>query len=189
MSALRTHAAFENNFVSILDKYAPKKTKILLGDQKLHFNKNLWKQIMTFFSDNKTCWQIWINKPNCSNLRNFTADYNSKPFWKSCKPYLSNRNSYIKENIMLLENHKLLSKQKDVTAIFNKHSGSIRDSLNLFSWPEDTSVSSTNDTVNSFSEKFAFHRSIKAIKKKKSSKFSFNHVSTETIKRIMNENV
>ena len=58
MSALRTHAAFENNFVSILDKYAPKKTKILLGDQKLHFNKNLWKQIMTFFSDNKTCWQI-----------------------------------------------------------------------------------------------------------------------------------
>ena len=58
MSALRTHAAFENNFVSILDKYAPKKTKILLGDQKLHFNKNLWKQIMTFFSDNKTYWQI-----------------------------------------------------------------------------------------------------------------------------------
>ena len=90
---------------------------------------------------------------------------------------------------MLLENHKLLSKQKDVTAIFNKHSESIRDSLNLFSWPEDTSVSSTNDTVNSFSEKFVFHRSTKAIKKKKSSKFSLNHVSTETIKRIMNENV
>ena len=28
MSAKRTHAAFENNFVSILDKHAPKKTKI-----------------------------------------------------------------------------------------------------------------------------------------------------------------
>ena len=28
MSAMRTHAAFENNFVSILDKHAPKKTKI-----------------------------------------------------------------------------------------------------------------------------------------------------------------
>ena len=29
MSAVRTHAAFENNFVSILDKHAAKKTKTL----------------------------------------------------------------------------------------------------------------------------------------------------------------
>ena len=37
MSAVRTHAAFENNFVSILDKHAPKKTKILRGNQKTPF--------------------------------------------------------------------------------------------------------------------------------------------------------
>ena len=43
MSAMRTHAAFENNFVSILDKHAPKKTKILRGYQKPRFNKNLRK--------------------------------------------------------------------------------------------------------------------------------------------------
>ena len=29
MSDMRTHAAFENNFVSILDKHAPKNTKLL----------------------------------------------------------------------------------------------------------------------------------------------------------------
>ena len=46
MSAVRTHTAFENNFVSILDKHVPKKTKILRGNQKPHFNKNLRKQIM-----------------------------------------------------------------------------------------------------------------------------------------------
>ena len=28
-----------------------------------------------------------------------------------------------------------------------ENSGSIRDSLNLFSWPEDTSVSSANDKL------------------------------------------
>ena len=38
MSAVRTHEAFENKFVSILDKHAPKKTKTLRGNQKLHFN-------------------------------------------------------------------------------------------------------------------------------------------------------
>ena len=32
MSAMRTHAAFENNFISILEKHAPKKTKILGRD-------------------------------------------------------------------------------------------------------------------------------------------------------------
>ena len=79
---------------------------------------------------------------------------------------------------MLLEKNKLLSKLKDVAAIFNKHFGSITDYLNLFSWPEDTSMSSGNDTTNSISKKFAFHRSTKAIKKKFQikSEFLFHHV-------------
>ena len=46
MSAMRAHAAYKNNFVSILDKHSPKKTKNLRGNQKPHFNKNLPKQIM-----------------------------------------------------------------------------------------------------------------------------------------------
>ena len=80
---------------------------------------------------------------------------------------------------------------KDVTAIFNKYSESIKDPLNLFSWLEDTPMSSGNDTINFIIKKFAFHQSIKAIKNKLKSKseFSFNHVSTETIKRIISEYV
>ena len=45
MSAMRTNAAFENNFV--LDKHTPKKTRVLRGNQKTHFNKNLCKQMMS----------------------------------------------------------------------------------------------------------------------------------------------
>ena len=90
---------------------------------------------------------------------------------------------------MLLEKDKLLSKQKDVASTFNKHLGSITDSLYLFSWPEDTSMSSRNVTINFIIEKFVCHPSIKAIKKKFKikSEFSFNLVSTETIKRIIND--
>ena len=89
---------------------------------------------------------------------------------------------------MLLEKGKFLSKQKDVASIFNKHFGSITDSSNLFSWPEDTSMLSENDTINII-KKFARHPSIKAIEKKLTIKsiFLFNHVSTETIKRIIND--
>ena len=46
MSPMRTHAAFQKRFDSILDKHAPKKTKILRGNQKPYFDKNLRKQIM-----------------------------------------------------------------------------------------------------------------------------------------------
>ena len=67
---------------------------------------------------------------------------------------------------MLFEKNKLLSKQKYVASSFDKHLRSIRDWLNLFSWSEDTSMSSGNDTINSIIKKFTFHRSVKAIKKK-----------------------
>ena len=43
----RTQAAFENNFVYILDKHAPKNIKVLRENLKKHFNKNLRKQMMT----------------------------------------------------------------------------------------------------------------------------------------------
>ena len=42
MSAVRTHAAFENNFVLVLDK----QRNILRGNQKPHFNKNPRNHIM-----------------------------------------------------------------------------------------------------------------------------------------------
>ena len=76
MAATRTHEAFENKRVSILDKHGPTKTNILLGNQKSHFNKNLRKQTMiksrlkkrlisqeilvtlSILLDSKTWWQI-----------------------------------------------------------------------------------------------------------------------------------
>ena len=74
-------------------------------------------------------------------------------------------------------------------ATFNKHFASITDSLNLFGWPEDTSMSSRNNTTNSIIKKSASHPSMKATKKKFKikSEFSFNLVSMETITRIIND--
>ena len=50
-------------------------------------------------------------------------------------------------------------------------------------------MSSGNDTINYIIKKIVFHQSIKAIKKKKKikSKFLSNHISIETIKRIIND--
>ena len=97
MSAMRTHVAFENNFVSISDKHAPKKTNILQGNQKPYFNKNLRKQIMITSrlkhkannSKNpsgivKFKWRdMLVNLNKYAKLQYFeklSVDYNSKPF-------------------------------------------------------------------------------------------------------------
>ena len=67
MSAMRAHAAYKNNFVSIFDKHSPNITKILRGNQKPHFNKNLRKQIMI-----RSCLKNKANKPeNPSNIVKF----------------------------------------------------------------------------------------------------------------------
>ena len=90
---------------------------------------------------------------------------------------------------MLAEKGKLLSKQKDVASTFSKHFVSITDLSNLLGWPRDTSISAGNDKVNSIIKKFAFHQSIKAVKKKFKikSEFSFIFVSTETIKTFFQQ--
>ena len=43
---MRAHAGLENNFISILYKDVPKKTKILERNRNARFNKKLRKQIM-----------------------------------------------------------------------------------------------------------------------------------------------
>ena len=75
---------------------------------------------------------------------------------------------------MLLEKDKFLLKQKDVVSIFNKHFGSTTDSSNFLSWPDDTKMSSENDTINSIIKRFVFHQSIKAIKKNSKLKTNFH---------------
>ena len=42
----QNYESFEDVFVAVLDRHAPKKTKILRGNQKSHVDKNLRKTIM-----------------------------------------------------------------------------------------------------------------------------------------------
>ena len=46
----------------------------------------------------------------------------------------------------------------DMASTLNKHFGSITDSLNLFSWPEDTSMLSGNDKINFIIKKVRFNQ-------------------------------
>ena len=93
------------------------------------------------------------DKLQCFNK--LSVGCNSKPFWKACKPHLSNKNSNILENIVLLEKDEFVIKTKGCPFNFQK-------TFRI----NETSMSLGNDTMNSIIQKFTFCRSKTAIKKK-----------------------
>ena len=123
---------FEKNFVETLNKHALKKNKIFRGNHKLHINKTLRKAIMK-------CCQL-KNKANKTKdpkdilkykkQRNYVVKLNnqskqehfdslnpfldSKPFWKSCKPYFSNMHSFGESKIPLNESGEILTENMKI---------------------------------------------------------------------------
>ena len=59
----------------------------------------------------------------------------SKPFWKSCKPYVSNKHSFGDSKIPFNKNGEILTENMKIAKTFNKYFASVTDSLELFDWP------------------------------------------------------
>ena len=65
----------------------------------------------------------------------------SKPFWKSCKPYFSNKHSFGELQIALSENGEFLTENNFLTETFNSFFETVTDSLSLFSRSSKVHVS------------------------------------------------
>ena len=59
----------------------------------------------------------------------------SKPFWKSCKPYFSNKHSLGESKIALSKNGEFLTENNKIAKTFDQFFETVTDSLNLFSGP------------------------------------------------------
>ena len=111
----------ENVFVTVLDRHALKKTKILRGNQKPYVDKNVRKAIMKR-SELKSKANRTKRPQNISNYKkqrnlvvrlnkerridyfeNLEASKNSKAFWNKCKPYFSNNHAHEESKIILIE--------------------------------------------------------------------------------------
>ena len=123
---------FEKTFVNVLGTHAPRKTKVLRGNQKPHVDKNLRKAIMKLSK--------LKNKANRTKLQNDIAKYkkqrnlvvklnrdsklryfdnieiskNSKPFWNECKPYFSNKHAHGDSKIILIEKEEITNNSNEV---------------------------------------------------------------------------
>ena len=128
---------YEQNFIKVLNTHASKKVKILRGDHKPHYYKNLRKAIMkrSRLKNKAKSTKAPVDIVNYKKQRNLVVSLNrqakyeyfdevsnsesSRSFWDTCKPYFSNKHDRGDSKITLIENDKMLLKNEEVGNLTN----------------------------------------------------------------------
>ena len=149
MKCPKNYESFENVFVTVLDRHAPRKAKILRGNQKPHVDQIFRKAIMessmlkskankskrpkdiSYYKKQRNPVVRLNNKKRIEYFENLETSKNFKPFWNKCKPYFSNKHAHGeskiiligKENVILkvIANEKLIVKNNEIAKILNKY--------------------------------------------------------------------
>ena len=123
-----------------------------------------------------------VDKLNSQSKQEYFDSLNpfldSKPFWKSCNLYFSNKHSFGDSKIALNENGKFLTENMKIAKTFT-------DSLELFDWPLQSNIS--YGKVQNIIKSFFNHPSIIKIKPKfkLNKKFSFQCVSEAKVRKVV----
>ena len=128
---------YEQNFINVLNTHAPKKVKILRGNHKPHYYKNLKKAIMkrSRLRNKGKITKAPTDIVNYKKQRNLVVSLNhqtkyeyfnevsnnesSRPFWETCKSHFSNKHARGDSKIMLIENDKMLLKNEEVGKVLD----------------------------------------------------------------------
>ena len=189
---------FETSFVNTLNKHAPIKNKVLRANNKPFMNQTLKKAI----SDRSRLKNI-SNKTgkendilNYKKQRNYVTSLNrkaqksyfkdlnpneiksSKTFFKTFKPYFSNKYTHA-EKLLLVQNNDIISDDQSIAEHFNNYFVHITDALDIKEWPTNAQIESIENQPLKAILKYSNHPSIKIINEKyrSSNSFSFRKVS------------
>ena len=196
-NSVNNYDEFNKIFSSLLDRYAPFKTKILRANNQPHVTKDLRKAIMKRSSlknvanksGNPEDWA------NYKRQRNLVVNMNrqtkksfitrngdtSRGFWKEIKPLFNNKTIAGGERILLVDNGKIVSDDSKTASIFNSYFNRVTDELNLPAIIQNPSISM--DPVSAAIEKFSSHPSVLAIKAKHRQEncFEFAKITKDTM--------
>ena len=173
------YSTFEDAFIEILDKHAPRKKKIIRGNNKPFVNKPLKNAIATRSRlrkiANKTGDPLDISK--YKKQRNFVKRLNdktqkeyfktldmkdvdmSKKFWKTFKPFFSTKYTPT-EKMIIVEKGEVLTDDRAIAECMNDYFVNITKTLEIKSWPEPNSPIPTDDDVATAINKYKNHPSI-----------------------------
>ena len=190
---------------TVLDKQAPRKKKYVRGNHSPFMNKELSKAIMTRtrlrkkYLKNRTLLnqkQFNRQRNNCVKLlrktkKQYYSNLNeknvidNKKFWKTVKPFLSNK-TIKSSSITLVENDKILKEEGIIAETFNTFFTNIVTNLKIPPYITNDSnktFESTDDAITAIMEKYKTHPSITTITNFIQNRFSFEFkpIERETV--------
>ena len=168
----------EETFLSLLNKHAPRKKKILRHNNGPFMTKELQKEIMKRSKlknkynkkRNYENWFLYKKQRNyCLSLMKKTkkayfAKLNikeigdNKTFWKTVRPYFSDKDNK-SSKITLFENNIVIADEKRVAELMNKYFVNITKNLNL-----KAPIINTTEDVQSLTKNYDNHISIRKLK-------------------------
>ena len=194
---------FEKTFQHTLLKHAPLKTKILRGNDKPFMGKSLRKSIATRTrllnaarkSNNDDDYKKYkkqrnmVKKLSFKMKREYYQTLNpkklkfNKQFWKTFKPYFSDK-VMSAEKIILVENNEIISSDSVIAETMNEYFSTITDTLNIKKWPEPDGTFNISDKISIAVAKYKNHPSIIKIKENNATSdlFKFQHITPDIVK-------
>ena len=101
-------------------------------------------------------------KSKYNYFNNLDVSKGVKPFWKTCKPYFSNKHSRGDTSIILIEKNELILNNRKIVITFNDEFSEIVPSLKIFKWPSNVKgLVDNRDIIDGIVLKFHDHPSIK----------------------------
>ena len=204
-----TYTSFQSAFGHVLDKHAPMKKRYIRANDSPFMNRTLHKAFMlrtrlkNKYNKNRTAenWDAFRRQRNLCvkmtreakrdfyNQIDISAVTDNKKFWKTVKPFISDKSSS-KSRITLVEEGKVVSNESDVAETFNNFFVTITDSLGIIE-NENIILASEDfsDPIDEIVFKFSRHPSIQKIRSLdvNNGSFSFEKVSIENIKNGISE--
>ena len=200
--------AFQELFLSILDKHAPSKMKYVRANEVPYMTKMLRKAIMTrsrlenryqktksffdkqrFNKQKKFCNRLYKReRKNYYESLNMSDITDNKKFWKVMKPFLTDK-GVSQRKITLIETNEIISEEADVAETLNSFFENAVSCLGIME-PVEHLVDTANvtDSLDAILGKYSKHPSILMIQQfVVKVPFSFCEINLVDIEREINK--
>ena len=199
------YETFQTIFMELLNEQAKVKQKYIRANNAPYMNKKMSKAIM----NRSRLKNRFLKNPNKENelkfkkQRNFCVNLlrkekkkyygnlsldniiNNKKFWKTMKPFFSDKNSK-NEKIILVEKEQIISDDKEVAETFNTYFSNSVKLLGIKDYNSEYIPEKDKSPIENIVNKFKNHPSIIKIKENIQNNGSFSF-STTTTKQIEDE--
>ena len=198
-----SYELFEKNFIEILEKHAPMKSKTLRSNEAPYMTKALRKAMMkrtelaTKYGKSRNPddykhfrkHRNYVNRLYKKERRNYFNSLNKndvndvKKFWKVWKPLISD-NYKAQNKITLVKDDNIITEGKEVAGEFKQQFSNAVDELNIdFQWQATVDVTGLSDPIDKILQTYKDHPSIRKINEhiQTPDPIEFNEVSEEQV--------